>query len=281
MVADPAAGRGAARVPDRCVTDRRSAGAEPAGATRGLTTRPRWACRWQPGSKWALSNVAWRVVRLAVLGRSGLYTCEDLHVPVDVRKLSTGELTRIVLGAEMDTREAWDTLLADGIETTLHTESSTANADAPGTGEVWVGSVGYERFRLNTELAERLRETGVERVIDVRQLPISRRPGFAKSALGNALAEAGIEYRHVRALGNPKPTRDLYKSGRVEEGRAGYSEYLLSEQRDALVALVGLIREKRTALMCVEHDPATCHRSVILQALRRELGVEIEIAPIG
>jgi len=154
--------------------------------------------------------------------------------------------------------------------------------DAEGRGgPIWVGSVGYERYRLNTDFAARLRAAGVERLVDVRQLPISRRRGYAKTALGDALKLAGIEYVHVRALGNPKPTRDLYKSGRVAEGRAGYERYLLDEQRPVLDELVILLGEKRSALMCVEHDPATCHRTVILEQLRDELGLTLDVADIA
>jgi uncharacterized protein (DUF488 family) len=86
---------------------------------------------------------------------------------------------------------------------------------------------------------------------------------------------------HIKALGNPKPFRDLYRSGNVEEGQRCYEEHLLGERRGALEELVPLLREKRCALMCVEHDPATCHRTVILDALRGELGLDLDVAEIS
>ncbi len=64
----------------------------------------------------------------------------------------------------------------------------------------------------------------------------------------------GVEYVHVKLLGNPKPFRDLYKSGRADEGRRRYEAFLLAERRDALRELAVLLGSKRTALMCVEHD---------------------------
>jgi uncharacterized protein (DUF488 family) len=192
-----------------------------------------------------------------------------------------GELTHMVLGRAMSADEALVALLDEHADPVFDDYAPAFDTNAVLAEALWVGSVGYERFRLNTDLAERLRESGVERVIDVRQLPISRRRGYAKSALGQAFADVGIEYVHIRALGNPKPTRDLYKSGRVEEGRAGYGKYLLGEQRDALTGLVALLRGKRSALMCVEHDPATCHRTVILEALSDELGLELDVAAIA
>jgi uncharacterized protein (DUF488 family) len=95
------------------------------------------------------------------------------------------------------------------------------------------------------------------------------------------MAYAGVEYVHIKALGNPKPFRDLYKSGNVEEGRRCYETHLLGERRGALEELVPLLQEKRCALMCVEHNPATCHRTVILEALRDEFGVELDVAEIS
>ena len=145
---------------------------------------------------------------------------------------------------------------------------------------VWVGSIGYERYKLNTDFAAQLRAAGVERLIDVRQLPISRRRGYAKSALSAVLSEYGVEYIHMRSLGNPKPTRDLYKSGNAAEGRAGYTRYLLDEQREALALLAEHLSDRRCALMCVEHDVAVCHRDVIFSALRNELGLDLDVAEI-
>jgi uncharacterized protein (DUF488 family) len=144
-----------------------------------------------------------------------------------------------------------------------------------------LASVGYAGFALNTDLAASLRAQGVERLIDVRALASSRRRGFAKTALARALAAHGIEYVHVRALGNPKPGRMLYRSGRVAEGRALFERHLLGEQRAALEDLARLIAERRCALMCVETDPALCHRSAIIDALRSELGIALDVTEIS
>jgi len=60
-------------------------------------------------------------------------------------------------------------------------------------------TVGYEGRSID-ELVDALRAAGVERLVDVRELPLSRRKGFSKTALGDTLRDAGIEYIHVRAL---------------------------------------------------------------------------------
>lgn len=144
-----------------------------------------------------------------------------------------------------------------------------------------LASVGYAAFTLNADLAARLRAAGVERLIDVRALANSRRRGFAKTALSAALAAQGIEYVHMRALGNPKAGRELYRRGRVAEGRALFERHLLGEQRAALAELAHLIAERRCALMCVEADPALCHRSAVIDALRCELGLRLDVTEIA
>lgn len=167
---------------------------------------------------------------------------------------------------------------ADAFEFLMRDEFTPEEPRAPGA--VWLGSIGYEGYRESSALAEKLRTAGVERLIDVRELPISRRKGYAKTALGETMLQVGIEYVHLRALGNPKPYRDLYKSGRVDEGRAHYKRFLCEEREDALRELEPLLREKRSALMCVESDPSVCHRTVIIDALRG-MGVDLAVEDLS
>jgi len=188
---------------------------------------------------------------------------------------SIGELTAAALGRELSMAEALELIESTSID----------RPPAPPTGNgatsTWVGSVGYERYRSVEDFACLLSRAGVERLIDVRELPISRRRGFAKTALAAALAEQGIEYLHLRGMGNPKEFRDLYKSGRVDEGRAGYEQLLTEDRVDDLRELAGALHEKRSALMCVEHDEAVCHRQLILAALQDQVGLDLEINRIG
>ena len=77
-----------------------------------------------------------------------------------------------------------------------------------------VFTIGYEATTMADFLAA-LARAGVQRVIDVRALPLSRRPGFSKTSLAASLAEAGIGYVHLKALGTPKRGRDAAKKGDV------------------------------------------------------------------
>ncbi|WBH18372.1 DUF488 domain-containing protein [Sphingomonas radiodurans] len=107
----------------------------------------------------------------------------------------------------------------------------------------------------------------VELVIDVRALPLSRRPGFSKSSLAASLREAGIDYVHLKALGTPKRGRDAAKKGDVVTLRAVYDDQLaLPEAQAAAARMRELAAEKRSALLCYERDPCHCHRTLLLQA---------------
>jgi hypothetical protein len=183
--------------------------------------------------------------------------------------------------AELTTSLFGEALSMDQVLARLELVDISAPRTVEATKGLWLGSIGYEHHKDHIEFACHVRSAGVERLIDVRELPISRRRGYAKSALWKAMADVGVDYVHIKALGNPKPFRDLYKSGNVEEGQRCYEEHLLGQRRGALEDLVPLLREKRCALMCVEHDPASCHRTVIFDALRGELGLDLDVAEIG
>jgi hypothetical protein len=189
---------------------------------------------------------------------------------------SIGELTAATLGRELSMADALELVESISIDRVEPSQSPRDRAVS-----LWVGSIGYERYRLVEDFARLLAQAEVERLIDVRELPISRRRGFAKTALSEALAEEGVEYLHLRGMGNPKEFRDLYKSGQVAKGRAGYEQLLTEDRVEELRELAETIHEKRSALMCVEHDEAVCHRQVILAALQEQLGLDLQIARIG
>lgn len=121
------------------------------------------------------------------------------------------------------------------------------------------------------EFLHALRGAGVERVIDVRALPLSRRPGFSKSALKAALAEAGIDYVHLRALGTPAAGREAARKGRTADLRRIYASQLeLPEAIAEGAQMVDLALEKPSALLCYEREPAGCHRSLLLESIAPE-----------
>lgn len=129
-----------------------------------------------------------------------------------------------------------------------------------------VFTIGYEGATVD-EVLSALARAGVEQVADVRAIAASRRPGFSKTSLAASLAEAGIGYRHLRALGTPKPGRDAAKKGdraTLERVYAGQLE--LPEAQAEAAALEAMVKDKPTALLCFERDPAMCHRTLLIAA---------------
>lgn len=128
-------------------------------------------------------------------------------------------------------------------------------------------TIGYEGATVSEFIAA-LQKARVERVIDVRALPLSRRPGFSKTPLRNALEEAGIEYVHLKALGTPADGRTAARAGRHEDLRRIYAGQLeLPEAMGQSAQMLELAREKPSALLCMEREPAHCHRTLLLDAV--------------
>ena len=136
-------------------------------------------------------------------------------------------------------------------------------------------TVGYERATPPALLAA-LRAAGVRRVVDVRALANSRRPGFAKRALSAALAEAGIDYTHLPALGTPPEGREAVRGGRPEEMRRIFARRLAgTEAQAALAALGEAARREPVCLLCLEADPRNCHRALVAEAVAAGGGVSV------
>jgi len=120
------------------------------------------------------------------------------------------------------------------------------------------------------EFIELLRQHGVERLVDIRTIPRSRRnPQFNSEALAKSLEDKGIGYVHLKELGGLRhPRRDSLNTGWRNAGFRGYADYMqTAEFEEALRRLLGLCEGKRCAAMCAEAVPWRCHRSLLADAL--------------
>ena len=130
-----------------------------------------------------------------------------------------------------------------------------------------VFTIGYEATTMGEFLAA-LQGAGVKRVIDVRAIASSRRPGFSKNLLKNSLADVGIDYVHLRALGTPAAGREAARAGRKADLERIYDGQLATPQAMAEGAMMlELAAEMPSALLCYEREPACCHRTLLWQAL--------------
>jgi uncharacterized protein (DUF488 family) len=125
-------------------------------------------------------------------------------------------------------------------------------------------SIGYER-RTRRDLLDVLVSLGVTVLVDVRLNPISRKPGLSKRRLAEALPEVGIEYRHLKALGNPRTNRSPFHEGRVAEGCEEFRKLLAApEAESALQQIVDASRNATVAVLCYEKSHEQCHRQVVV-----------------
>ncbi len=124
--------------------------------------------------------------------------------------------------------------------------------------------------RTAEEFIELLRHHGIERVVDVRAFPGSRRyPHFGREALRATLAAAGIDYTHAPALGGRRKSRpDAPPTAWRKAGFAAYADYMTTPDfRAAVDDLLRIAAERRTTIMCSEAVPWRCHRSMISDAV--------------
>lgn len=135
-------------------------------------------------------------------------------------------------------------------------------------------TIGYEGLDLATFMAL-LQRHGVDTVIDIRELPLSRKRGFSKKALADALQLAGFGYVHQARLGCPRPVRKQYRAdgdwGRYTQDFLVY----LDTQHEAIAELAEHAAQANCALLCYEADFRQCHRSMVADAVSRHSGAAI------
>jgi uncharacterized protein (DUF488 family) len=136
-------------------------------------------------------------------------------------------------------------------------------------------TIGYEKARLADVIAT-LAGAGVATLIDVRDRPISRRPGFSKRQLEAAVEEAGMRYLHLRALGTPPEGREAGRRREwdtfwnIVEIRLAGPEAELALHEAALTA-----QQAASCLLCYEADWRRCHRSRVAELLAERHGFAV------
>jgi uncharacterized protein (DUF488 family) len=148
-----------------------------------------------------------------------------------------------------------------------------------------LATIGYEGARPD-DFVSTLQLVNVQIVVDIRDRAQSRRPGFSKSSLRENLEKNGIEYLHLKELGDPKEGRDAARSGDINKFRRIYAAVLETQQAsDALGKIADLAKEMHVCLLCYERDHHECHRKIVADHLEsvaglkaRHLGVQSNVA---
>lgn len=129
-------------------------------------------------------------------------------------------------------------------------------------------TIGYTGYSID-EFCEVLSQNGIERLVDIREIPISRKAGFSKSALRTNLEAAGIDYVHYRRLGSPRDFRhQLWETGDYQTFFARVRRHIASSDATADVReVIKLARKASACLMCCCPDWERCHRKCVVEAI--------------
>lgn len=135
-------------------------------------------------------------------------------------------------------------------------------------------TIGYEGIDINGFLSL-LHRHAVQTVVDVREMPISRKPGFSKKILSDTLDVSGLQYVHIPKLGCPKAIRNRYRDdGNWTQYTASFLKYL-DMQHETLAELASMAGKSNCALMCFEADFNRCHRSMVADAVKQLNGIQV------
>ncbi|MGE0422459.1 MAG: DUF488 family protein [Reyranellaceae bacterium] len=136
-------------------------------------------------------------------------------------------------------------------------------------------TIGYENAALG-DFLDTLVGIRVGTVIDIRELPLSRRAGFSKSTLSAALAARGIDYVHLRGLGDPKEGREAARAGDYRTFVQIFRRHLRTAiAKSDLERACELVQSERVCLLCYELDAARCHRTIVAEEISGIVGNKI------
>jgi len=138
-----------------------------------------------------------------------------------------------------------------------------------------IATIGYEGVEID-QFISALQKENINLLIDVRDLPLSRKRGFSKNKLAEILSDYGISYIHLRGLGDPKPGREAARAGDYTRFQRIFRAHLRSDvaQTD-LAQAADLALNYRACLMCYEADHVHCHRSIVADSLAQVTGLTI------
>jgi len=128
-------------------------------------------------------------------------------------------------------------------------------------------TIGYEGLVIE-EFIELIKRNDIQTVIDIRELALSRKNGFSKTALSIVLESNNIHYYHFHELGSPRELRKDLHENKVEydEFFQSYRAYVANHV-DIIINALEIAEQSNSALLCFEHDPEICHRSILAEIM--------------
>lgn len=144
------------------------------------------------------------------------------------------------------------------------------------TRKEFLFTLGYEGL-IPEEFLNRLRKNNINILVDVREVPRSRKKGFSNAQLENMLCLHGIKYVHIQKLGSPSSIRKKIKeNANYDYFFDKYRKYLKT-QIEELKTLQKMIESSTCCLMCFEKDFKICHRKIIAGEMERFNGNRLKV----
>lgn len=140
-------------------------------------------------------------------------------------------------------------------------------------------TIGYEGRDID-EFVSLLKDNRITRLIDVREIPFSRKKGFSKSRLSERLQNENIEYVHIKALGSPSEIRNKLKTDWDYSSFFKAFRTYLDKNREAIENAYQYLSDGINCIMCFESHPYQCHRSTVAQKIKEHDGNGLKIEHI-
>jgi len=138
-----------------------------------------------------------------------------------------------------------------------------------------VYTAGYEGLQIDGFL-DLLVQSGIRRLLDVRNNPVARRYGFHKSTLSRLCGLLGIEYLHMPELGIVSSDRQGLGSPDAYGKLFGeYRRVTLIDQTEAVDRVGELMTAKASVLVCREAEACRCHRSILGIEVSKRTGLPL------
>lgn len=140
-------------------------------------------------------------------------------------------------------------------------------------------TIGYEGRNIDGFVGD-LHGKHVKCLIDVREIPLSRKRGFSKSSLSRRLHEEGISYVHFKELGSPKDVRDELKATKDYVRFFAEMDKYLSAQSQAVESVYEHVMDQTCCLMCFERLASQCHRKTVAKKIKERDGNGLQVTHI-
>jgi len=137
-------------------------------------------------------------------------------------------------------------------------------------------TTGYEGWDVDSFVAN-LKSHAINCLLDVRELPISRKPGFSKSGLAKRLEQEKITYVHFKELGSPKVIRKQLKRTHDYGTFFEKMDRYLADKKETIKKAYSYVVSYKCCIMCFEHLAATCHRKIVARKIKEWNGNGLRI----